>query len=103
MYMDEKNLLTYSPNVGATCQAWESTTHPDCLKDGDKPSWCSEKWCFVDPCKDCILVICYLWKHRQLVLPAQRQVLRSPGDRGSMRKAQQVCLEWQGMLGKGSG
>jgi hypothetical protein len=25
--------------------------HPDCKKDGVKPGWCSQKWCFVDPCK----------------------------------------------------
>lgn len=68
MYMDEKNILTYSPNVGATCQAWESTTHPDCLKDGDKPSWCSEKWCFVDPCK------CKTKSPPKAVMPSNRHM-----------------------------
>jgi len=51
LYINDTTMVPYSPNVGATCEAWESTTHPDCLKDGDKPAWCSQKWCFVDPCK----------------------------------------------------
>jgi len=52
MHVNDKDVATYSPNVGATCQAWEMDSHPDCLKkDGEKPSWCASKWCFVDPCK----------------------------------------------------
>lgn len=51
MYMNDKDLISYSPNVGATCGAWEQKSHPDCQKDGDKPAWCEANWCFVDPCK----------------------------------------------------
>jgi len=51
MHIDEQKLVEYPANVGSTCEAWEGDTHPDCLKDGDKPAWCSSKWCFVDPCK----------------------------------------------------
>jgi len=52
LYINDKKMVPYSPNVGSTCQAWEKNAHPDCMKkDGKKPSWCSEKWCFVDPCK----------------------------------------------------
>merc|ERR1712232_698276 len=30
----------------------ELGVHPDCPTDGlDLPSWCSQKWCFVDPCR----------------------------------------------------
>jgi len=51
LYMNGQDLLRYPSNVGSTCQAWEGAAHPDCLKDGEKPSFCTQKWCFVDPCK----------------------------------------------------
>lgn len=51
MYVNKKDLAEYPANLGATCEAWEMDAHPDCLKDGSKPAWCSAKWCFVDPCK----------------------------------------------------
>lgn len=51
LYIDETRQASYDPGVGATCGAWEKETHPDCLKDGQTPSFCMEKWCFVDPCK----------------------------------------------------
>jgi hypothetical protein len=66
MHVNDKDLVQYAPNAGATCQAWESTTHPDCLKDGEKPSWCSQKWCFVDPCK------CKTKSPPMAVMPANR-------------------------------
>lgn len=50
MYINEKELMPYPPSVGGTCKAWEEN-HPECQKAGEKPSWCSAKWCFVDPCK----------------------------------------------------
>jgi hypothetical protein len=40
---------SYPADVGASCSAWESASHPDCK--GDKaPEWCSKAWCYVDPC-----------------------------------------------------
>lgn len=51
MYINEQELINYPTDVGATCKAWEEESHPECQKDGVKPSWCSAKWCFVDPCK----------------------------------------------------
>jgi hypothetical protein len=51
LYIDDTRQAAYPPGVGASCGAWESDTHPDCLKDGPKPSWCGERWCYVDPCK----------------------------------------------------
>lgn len=51
MYVKDQELAEFPANVGATCGAWEMDAHPDCMKDGEKPSWCSAKWCFVDPCK----------------------------------------------------
>jgi len=64
MHINEK--VSYDINVGSTCHAWESDSHPDCLKDGDKPSWCSAKWCFVDPCK------CKTATPPKAVMPANR-------------------------------
>jgi len=52
LHINDKDLVAYPATVGGSCEAWEDTTHPDCLKkDGERPAWCSDKWCFVDPCK----------------------------------------------------
>jgi hypothetical protein len=52
MYINDHQQVAYHPSVGGTCGAWEQDAHPDCLrKAGAKPSFCSQKWCFVDPCK----------------------------------------------------
>jgi len=51
MHVNEKDLIAYPANVGSTCHSWENDSHPACNKDGAKPSWCSARWCFVDPCK----------------------------------------------------
>lgn len=51
MHINDTDLAPYPPTVGAECRAWEKDAHPECQKDGDVPSWCSAKWCFVDPCK----------------------------------------------------
>jgi hypothetical protein len=50
-YIDENTDVPYDPNVGSECKPWEMEAHPDCKKDGAKPAWCSESWCYVDPCK----------------------------------------------------
>jgi len=44
-------MIAYPADVGATCQAWDLKRHPDCKKaEGDKPKWCYDQWCYVDPC-----------------------------------------------------
>mmetsp|Transcript_24285 Transcript_24285/g.60632 ORF Transcript_24285/g.60632 Transcript_24285/m.60632 type:complete len:378 (-) Transcript_24285:97-1230(-) len=43
--------MTYPLSVGSKCQAWDEHDHPDCIGSGEKPDWCSQKWCYVDPCQ----------------------------------------------------
>jgi len=41
--------VDFPADVGSTCTAWEEDNHPECA--GEKPpAWCSQKWCYVDPC-----------------------------------------------------
>merc|ERR1719181_1574049 len=41
----------YPSGVGSSCDAWDYNSHPDCaITGGVKPDWCSQKWCYVDPC-----------------------------------------------------
>jgi len=68
LHINDKDMVSYSANVGATCQAWENDAHPDCKKDGEKPAWCSAKWCFVDPCK------CKAKVPPKAVMPANREM-----------------------------
>jgi len=39
----------HAADVGAHCEAWEDGWHPDC-KGSSPPAWCTQKWCYVDPC-----------------------------------------------------
>jgi len=40
----------YPADLGATCQSWDKSRHPDC--GGDQPeAWCKANWCYVDPCE----------------------------------------------------
>jgi len=39
----------YPADTGATCGSWDLDRHPEC-KGADKPGWCTDRWCFVDPC-----------------------------------------------------
>jgi hypothetical protein len=41
--------VAFPADTGATCQAWEEKNHPDCSGKA-APSWCNQKWCYVDPC-----------------------------------------------------
>lgn len=41
--------MPYPADVGASCSAWDEHRHPDCTGP-EAPSWCKEKWCYVDPC-----------------------------------------------------
>lgn len=41
----------YPGGAGSSCQAWDMDRHPDCVDiNGSAPEWCSQPWCFVDPC-----------------------------------------------------
>lgn len=42
----------FPADAGATCQAWDNGRHPECSSknETDRPAWCSQKWCYVDPC-----------------------------------------------------
>lgn len=51
MYISEKDMLEYPADVGSKCHTWEGDSHPACKQEGDKPAFCSAKWCWVDPCK----------------------------------------------------
>jgi hypothetical protein len=39
----------FPADTGSTCKAWEEGNHPEC-KGASPPSWCSQSWCYVDPC-----------------------------------------------------
>merc|ERR1719486_1492425 len=41
--------IQYPADLGASCAAWDQGTHPEC-KEGVPPQWCTQKWCYVDPC-----------------------------------------------------
>lgn len=41
--------VQYPLDAGSSCFPWELTTHPDC-QGGGGPEWCSQSWCYVDPC-----------------------------------------------------
>jgi hypothetical protein len=57
MYINKTTQEKYPGDVGGSCEAWEKKVHPACLvKSGKPPSWCDQKWCWVDPCKCSIAV-----------------------------------------------
>eukprot|EP00931_Biecheleriopsis_adriatica_P028389 TRINITY_DN16929_c0_g1_i1.p1 TRINITY_DN16929_c0_g1~~TRINITY_DN16929_c0_g1_i1.p1 ORF type:complete len:332 (+),score=59.32 TRINITY_DN16929_c0_g1_i1:84-1079(+) len=43
-------LVDFPADTGSMCQAWEKGNHPQC-SGKSPPSWCSQAWCYVDPCK----------------------------------------------------
>eukprot|EP00929_Paragymnodinium_shiwhaense_P079778 TRINITY_DN4158_c0_g1_i2.p1 TRINITY_DN4158_c0_g1~~TRINITY_DN4158_c0_g1_i2.p1 ORF type:complete len:870 (-),score=240.69 TRINITY_DN4158_c0_g1_i2:2-2611(-) len=42
--------VDYPHDIGSTCRAWDDSRNIECLR-ADKPEWCVQKWCLVDPCK----------------------------------------------------
>jgi len=42
--------VDFPADTGASCHAWEIGNHPECT-GGSAPSWCNQKWCYVDPCE----------------------------------------------------
>jgi len=45
----QDKMIAFPADAGAVCKAWEKDNHPDCDSD-DAPDWCSQAWCYVDPC-----------------------------------------------------
>jgi len=45
----KNKLVDFPADTGATCNKWEEDNHPDC-QGTDPPDWCSQAWCYVDPC-----------------------------------------------------
>lgn len=45
----EGQLTAYPAEVGGTCSSWDKELHPLCKSD-KPPKWCTERWCYVDPC-----------------------------------------------------
>jgi hypothetical protein len=43
-------MVDFPADTGGNCQAWEKDNHPEC-KSSAPPAWCSQAWCYVDPCK----------------------------------------------------
>mmetsp|Transcript_87743 Transcript_87743/g.245574 ORF Transcript_87743/g.245574 Transcript_87743/m.245574 type:complete len:195 (+) Transcript_87743:275-859(+) len=41
--------VSFPGELGSTCKAWDAGTNPECLEDSP-PAWCSQRWCYVDPC-----------------------------------------------------
>lgn len=42
-------IVAFPGGLGARCEAWDNGIHPSCL-GSSPPSFCSQRWCFVDPC-----------------------------------------------------
>jgi len=43
--------IRYPGEAGGSCKAWDLEQNPLCAVKGAKPSFCTQKWCYVDPCK----------------------------------------------------
>merc|ERR1719356_426336 len=48
MRVDGK-LVPYPSSAGASCDAWDEKSNPECT-GANAPAWCKERWCYVDPC-----------------------------------------------------
>lgn len=44
-----KKEIDFPSELGGECKAWDQGKHPDC-EGKNPPEWCSQEWCFVDPC-----------------------------------------------------
>jgi len=43
--------VVYPSDVGSHCNTWDLHSGPDCVATGGpQPDFCSQKWCYVDPC-----------------------------------------------------
>uniref|UniRef100_A0A7S1WJC4 Uncharacterized protein n=1 Tax=Alexandrium catenella TaxID=2925 RepID=A0A7S1WJC4_ALECA len=41
---------SYPADLGTYCSDWDEDRHPDC-QGSSQPDWCSQRWCYVDPCR----------------------------------------------------
>jgi hypothetical protein len=48
--VDDDGFVSFPMFTGSGCNAWDDSIHPSCLSASEKPAWCDQKWCFVDPC-----------------------------------------------------
>jgi len=44
-------ITSFPPELGTSCKAWDAGHHAKCTGAKDQPSFCEQKWCYVDPCK----------------------------------------------------
>jgi len=44
------SVVRYPAELGGTCSAWDQGVHPECQQGPDSPSWCAQRWCYVNPC-----------------------------------------------------
>jgi hypothetical protein len=49
---NEDGFVNFPMMTGAGCNAWDEGYHPSCKVGvgSERPDWCGQKWCFVDPC-----------------------------------------------------
>jgi len=40
----------YPSDIGSACSAWDAGKYPGSCDGGTPASWCSNAWCYVDPC-----------------------------------------------------
>jgi len=45
-----ESTIMYPADMGGTCRKWDGDTHPMCKGEGVLPEWCTQRWCYVDPC-----------------------------------------------------
>jgi len=48
VYVDRET-VQYPADLGGQCKTWDDGYHPKC-EAGESAPWCSEAWCYVDPC-----------------------------------------------------
>jgi len=57
----KSSLVSYPAEIGGTCSSWDEGVHPMC-KGKKPPQWCTERWCYVDPCS------CKLSEHPKVTM-----------------------------------
>lgn len=76
--------VSYPAEIGGTCSSWDEGVHPMC-KGKKPPQWCTERWCYVDPCS------CKLSEHPKATLMGRRIVqslARTSKAKRSIRRLQ---------------
>jgi len=44
------SVVRYPAELGGTCNTWDQGVHPECQQGANSPSWCAQRWCYVNPC-----------------------------------------------------